>query len=135
MPNDYDDTALDAIEERMLNRQSRRSMRWLYARPRHAWRLKDYEHRVLERALVRLWMKSLRFRLPSILSKHRFVEERGKKQLEIEYEDLSKRDAMVAVTMLMWLGTNVGLSELNKALSEVGWEITLRKRKRDSDAW
>jgi hypothetical protein len=39
------------------------------------------------------------------------------------------------VTMLMWLGTNVGLSELNKALSEVGWEITLRKRKRDSDAW
>lgn len=42
--------------------------------------------------------------------------------------DCTQRDAMVAATVVQWLGSQVGFSFLNEALASVGYEIVQRQK-------
>jgi len=45
----------------------------------------------------------------------------------IRFLKISKRDRLIAATVIQWLGSNIGFCWLQEALSKAGYDITKRK--------
>ena len=45
-----------------------------------------------------------------------------------QHGPITQRDALVAATVVQWIGTNVGRSFLTEAFRDVGYEVVLRKK-------
>ena len=110
---------------------------WRYAIPRvlrnRSWSWKRTAHNPRERVIAAMWQKECR-RDASVNSGLGIAQGLLTKASEYFFQPhggfvavLGNREAMIAATMIQWLGTNVGMCFVTEALRRMGYKVEKRE--------